>query len=771
MLAITDPTRLHPGDVLIHPSRGGALVDEIGPARIWLDLTERLDRSEQILHAAELADGWRLALPGGLFEQSVLHPEEAAAWVADHPTDTAVRLAEELGSAVDRELATTWLVSRGLLAPGRAMGWWQEAVAGADERTDLMVAGDHLVLSEPTMQDVPPDPTIALQLIGEMGVRERFDLLERLGPDRRQALLAEALAAGDTAVAAATLRWHETITPATDADLDRLLSSGDVALGVALALAAPQLAKGALLADWRANGGAGLCGDVLTALPTRRRVCMLMELLGQALQDTDSLDVAEALIEDHLGLSNLHERVDPALSDDPDHHVEPPAGSHWHAALRWLQHRGSDVTMEMPSLLPTPLLRDAGRLAVRDAFQVSTSFAHALARRHGKGLAGGVRGARLQRSEWRVDLGSAEPGDPAEDVRDAMRMVLDLLVGRLAGPAEVDDGTLLAHATQLAPDLSPDWLAVATRALDPDPGRRIPDGLSLWRELAMAAAVARVRLQRSERIQASLRIGFDTHIGAVKSRLGQTNQDALFFHRHGAVTLLLVADGISISSAGSGNLASALLVQAVATLWEEQADLLGDADEATLHRFLQDALDAGNQSVCETALRLAGGDLQRHIPMGTTVVAALVRGGRAHIASLGDSRVYLATPAGLAQLTGDGNLMGEWLRARQAGQSAPMEADGAALTSYVGHFDGDDTPDPLVPQQRSVTVLPGEHLVLCSDGLTDFAARDPASLSRLVQDKLATSGSAAAAARALVAAANDGGGGDNITVLIAGFQG
>ena len=46
--------------------------------------------------------------------------------------------------------------------------------------------------------------------------------------------------------------------------------------------------------------------------------------------------------------------------------------------------------------------------------------------------------------------------------------------------------------------------------------------------------------------------------------MGQTNQDAVFWQTEGAMSLLIVADGISVSTAGSGNLASAILVQVIA---------------------------------------------------------------------------------------------------------------------------------------------------------------------------------------------------------------
>jgi len=131
MIPLRDTQNLRPGDVLIHPTRGGAIVDQPVPQGAWVELTERLDRSHTRLGLAELTDGWRLAVPCGLFEQSVLRPDEAATRVGDRPGEALIMLADELGKPVDRELAATWLVSRGMLAPGRAVVWWSEALSAA----------------------------------------------------------------------------------------------------------------------------------------------------------------------------------------------------------------------------------------------------------------------------------------------------------------------------------------------------------------------------------------------------------------------------------------------------------------------------------------------------------------------------------------------------------------------------------------------------------------------------------------------------------------
>jgi len=771
MIPLRDTQNLRPGDVLIHPTRGGAIVDQPVPQGAWVELTERLDRSHTRLGLAELTDGWRLAVPCGLFEQSVLRPDEAATRVGDRPGEALIMLADELGKPVDRELAATWLVSRGMLAPGRAVVWWSEALSAAAAQPRCYVdAAGRVSVQAPPADPANEAPVTLRAWLRSVGHRMRFERINRLPPALRQGLLRHVLDQGDADLAAVLVRWPDTLVDDMHADLDRLLATGHRGLAVRLAQLAPTLAAPVLLGDACSHGNDGLCGDVLASLPSIRRATMMMELLVAALADREAIEAAEGVIEEQGGLMTLQEQVDPQLGMG-EIHLAMPQDGRWNDALQWLRGRSADSTMEMPSLHPTPLLRETGRMLPRDLFSMSISLARALARRHAEGRSGGVRGARLHRAEWRVDLGPAEPSTPADDVRDAMRMIIDLLIGRLPAALGITDEALLAHLAGLAPDAPVDWVAVASRCLAARAELRPADGLGLWLELERAQATANLRDQAPVRPNCTLEIGHDTHIGAVKARMGQTNQDALFYHHHGPVTLLLVADGISVSTAGSGNLASALLVQAVATLWEERADSLAAASEAALLGFMTEALAEGNRAVCEAVLRLAEGDISRHIPMGTTVVMVILRAGRAWIASLGDSRVYLVGAAGTAQLTGDGNVRGDWLAAVQSGERMELEHDGAALTSYVGHFDLDDRPQALSPQTRALTLLPGEHLLLCSDGFTDFAAPGSADLSLLIQSSLRSPATVSAACRELVGAANAGGGGDNITVIAARMPG
>ena len=117
-------------------------------------------------------------------------------------------------------------------------------------------------------------------------------------------------------------------------------------------------------------------------------------------------------------------------------------------------------------------------------------------------------------------------------------------------------------------------------------------------------------------------------------------------------------------------------------------------------------------------------------------------------------------------LTADQNLRGEWLRSWQNNQPFDLLNEGYALVGYAGHFDEEGQPSPVPALHRKLTMLPGESLVLCSDGLTDYASSNHAEMARLIEAAVIDP-DLGVACRSLVEKANAGGGGDNVTVLIA----
>jgi protein phosphatase len=141
--------------------------------------------------------------------------------------------------------------------------------------------------------------------------------------------------------------------------------------------------------------------------------------------------------------------------------------------------------------------------------------------------------------------------------------------------------------------------------------------------------------------------------------------------------------------------------------------------------------------------------------MGTTLVAALLRGDRAVLAHVGDSPAFLVRARTARRLTQDHSWVAQ---AVARGHLDPEEADSHpyrhVLTRALGSM-----PSVDVDVSEELTLEPGDVLVLCSDGLVRHVDEDE--LAQVVSDRPSQ-----AAAAALVDLANERGGEDNITVIV-----
>ena len=218
----------------------------------------------------------------------------------------------------------------------------------------------------------------------------------------------------------------------------------------------------------------------------------------------------------------------------------------------------------------------------------------------------------------------------------------------------------------------------------------------------------------------------------------QTNEDAMVVD---AVRgLFVVADGMGGHNAGE--IASALAVRSI----EHFVSAGNDLDAGTLAACLRQANDA----------ILAAADNQpEYEGMGTTVVAALVRGDQVLFGSVGDSRVYLSHDGRLRQLTQDDSWISRVLPADALGTADALEHPMRhVLTKVVG------VRSDLDPSVADCRFEAGDTLMLCSDGLHGTVGDDAISqtLSRAI--------GVDAIARSLVDQALAGGATDNITVVV-----
>lgn len=361
-----------------------------------------------------------------------------------------------------------------------------------------------------------------------------------------------------------------------------------------------------------------------------------------------------------------------------------------------------------------------------------------------------------------------EPRSTAGDVHAGATLLLETVFKR-PWPRKVPPWRVLAYLRSVLPMLPPTAMAPLSAGLHPVAGRRPADGLA-WQSMWQHAAVAEEARRFAPRDpHARWIIGADTHVGRAKMLVTQTNQDALWYGMDGSNGILVLCDGISTANAGSGDIASGIAAQIIANLWEQALPRLRTANPVDMRDFLDRALRIANQAVCEAAIRLAGGTLDGRVPMGTTAAVALIAGNYVSIAWLGDTRVYLVGPSGASLLSSDENQAGERLRSWQAGYSDRWEQGGYALISYIGHFDEFLQPSALPARHLPLTLLPGERLVLCTDGVTDYIADTQPEAELIIARLVLGETQPERGARALVNAANQGGGGDNASVIIAGL--
>jgi serine/threonine protein phosphatase PrpC len=166
---------------------------------------------------------------------------------------------------------------------------------------------------------------------------------------------------------------------------------------------------------------------------------------------------------------------------------------------------------------------------------------------------------------------------------------------------------------------------------------------------------------------------------------------------------------------------------------------------------LRESIEDANRAVYAKSLT----DPSLH-GMGTTLTAGtLVSGGTLLIGHVGDSRAYIFRDGELRRLTTDHSHVEELVR---DGKITEDEAAVHPMRSVITRALGID--ERVDVDVYPVELVPGDLVVLCSDGLTDMVHEDA------IAGELRREGDAKRAATRLVDTANRAGGVDNITVVV-----
>ena len=223
--------------------------------------------------------------------------------------------------------------------------------------------------------------------------------------------------------------------------------------------------------------------------------------------------------------------------------------------------------------------------------------------------------------------------------------------------------------------------------------------------------------------------------------LRNNNEDYFFVDEQ--YGLIIVADGAGGHE--HGEIASRLAVESCYQYLTRE-DYLEDTTD--IRQSLIDSVTFANQQVIEHK--------NKHLPdsnMGTTLSIVHLGEWQVSFAWMGDSRVYLLDPKGKAvsQISSDHTLYQEMLDRGEVVQSYKK----SILSRMLGN-------NPYTrPDRDSITVSPGHHILVCSDGYSDLVS-DAKTI-----DAMAGINDLEVFTETLIEMAKGQGGRDNITVAVA----
>jgi serine/threonine protein phosphatase PrpC len=221
--------------------------------------------------------------------------------------------------------------------------------------------------------------------------------------------------------------------------------------------------------------------------------------------------------------------------------------------------------------------------------------------------------------------------------------------------------------------------------------------------------------------------------------------------RHGSV--FAVCDGMG--GAAAGEIASQLAVDIVFERLVDGLDGNRHLSRDDLARRLVRAIEAAGLRIFQEAKV----DRTRR-GMGTTVTAAALLDSYLFFAQVGDSRGYLLRQGQLVQLTRDQSLVNQLI---EAGQLTEEEAETFEHNNIILQALG--TADTVQVDLTFCELRKGDTLLLCSDGLSGMVRFED------IREVLRSAADPAEACQQLTDRANQAGGHDNVTVIVATFDG
>lgn len=234
--------------------------------------------------------------------------------------------------------------------------------------------------------------------------------------------------------------------------------------------------------------------------------------------------------------------------------------------------------------------------------------------------------------------------------------------------------------------------------------------------------------------------------GTDRGRVRESNQDSFAAaYLSDTAAFAVVCDGMG--GANGGNVASAIAVKTISESFTR--NFRSNMSDNSIRMLMESAIATANSAVLSAAVKNPD-----YKGMGTTVVATFIDGDHVTLAHLGDSRAYLYVNGELTLLTHDHSVIQSMIDNGQLSEAqAKYHPNKNVITRALGVSKNIDI------EFNDLTLQPGDILLLCTDGLTNYVEKDR--LAFLLANTEAQN-----LPDTFIQAANSSGGGDNITAVI-----
>ena len=234
-----------------------------------------------------------------------------------------------------------------------------------------------------------------------------------------------------------------------------------------------------------------------------------------------------------------------------------------------------------------------------------------------------------------------------------------------------------------------------------------------------------------------------------KGKRREKNEDTFFAREIPGTPLLIagVVDGVGGYQGGdiAAEIARSIILESLKSIGDHVIE------------SLRDAIIAANKKINEAKKEEPANELM------ACVLTCVVADKKNHIcryAHVGDTRIYLLRDHSLVKLSKDHSVVGFLEESGRLSEEEAMRHPRRNEINKALGFEQDiSLPEDFIETGES-PFLPGDQLLLCSDGLTDMIP------SARIMQVLTAENDIAGKAQALVDAANEAGGNDNITVVL-----